>query len=160
MLTLLASAALLVGYGATSGLGELPGSIEASAYVTTRHLAVEAYGFRARKVETGQGWGVRGAAELRYRGVGAGLSYSYRDGGPWSKHYPWLRASFSRGPIRLVGEWALGGFNREKKLELRIPMRLGWVAVEPRVFVEWHLQGVGYGATVLVGVGAGKEGKE
>jgi hypothetical protein len=152
MLTLLASAAVLVGYGATSGLGECPG-FEAAAYLSSPHVAVEASGFTADKIESGRGWGVRGSAELRYRGLGAGLSYTYRDGGAWSKHYPWLRASAGYGPLRLVGEWTLGGVNQEKKLELRTTAHLGWVVVEPRVFVECHLQGVGYGVVLLTGWG-------
>lgn len=152
MLTLLASAAVLVGYGATSGMGERPG-FEAAAHLSSRYAVVEASGFTADKVESGSGWGVRGSAELRWHGVGAGLSYTYRDGGPWTKRYPWARASYSMGPVRLVGDLALGGFNRERKLELRSTARVGWVALEPRVFVEWHKQGVGYGFALLVGVG-------
>lgn len=144
----------LVGIGTTRGLGESAGANpEASLQWTARHVAIEGSWYGAAKLESGRGWGARGAAEARYRGLGAGLAYSYRDGGAWTKHYPWARVSAGSGPVRVIGEWALGGYNRERKLELRLTGRHGRLVVEPRFFVEHHLQGTGGGVALFVGVG-------
>jgi hypothetical protein len=143
----------LVGAGVTRGMGEQTGAApEAAAGLRAGALAVEATWYGSAKLESGRGWGLRGAAELRWRWLGAGASYTYRDGGDWVKHYPWARASVAAGPVRLVGEYALGGYNRERRLELRWTARSGRVVVEPRWFVTRHLQGTGVGVVVLVGL--------
>jgi hypothetical protein len=142
----------LAGYGTTSGLGERTGAPEASLSYLSRHVALEGSWYGAAKLESGAGFGVRGAAEARWQGLGAGLAYSYRDGGAWSKAAPWARVSAGAGPVRLIGEAALGGRNRERKVEARVTGRAGRFVLEPRVFVESHLQGTGWGAALLVGL--------
>jgi hypothetical protein len=109
----------LAGYGTTSGLGERTGAPEASLSYLSRHVALEGSWYGAAKLESGAGFGVRGAAEARWQGLGAGLAYSYRDGGAWSKAAPWARVSAGAGPVRLIGEAALGGRNRERKVDAR-----------------------------------------
>ncbi len=142
----------LAGYGATSGLGERAHAPEASLVSSGRSWALEGAWYGAPKLESGRGWGAHGAGELRWRGLGAGLAYSYRDGGAWTKSYPWARVSAGAGPLRVIGEAALGGYNRERKVEARFTGRAGRLVVEPRVFVLRHLQGTGWGAALFLGV--------
>jgi hypothetical protein len=52
----------------------------------------------------------------------------------------------------VIGEAALGGYNRERKLEARLTGRAGRAVVEPRIFITRHLQGTGWGAALLVGL--------
>lgn len=154
MLTLLASAALLVGGTVTNGYGESHApSPTVVALVASRHLFTEALWYGADKLESGRGWGAHAATEVRLGPLGMGAAYSYRDGGDWVKQYPWARLSMGTNAVRLVGEVALGGYNRERKLELRVRTRHGTLCLESRVFVTRHLQGVGYGVAILVGVG-------
>lgn len=147
---------ILVGYGATRGMGEQSGSPEAALTISGKHAALDASWFGADKLESGQGWGSRIAGELRWRGLGAGMSYTCRDGGEWVKHYPWARVSAGfDGKVysaRLVGDWALGGFNRERKLEARLGLR-PWrgLTLQARVFAESHLQGTGWGSAGFAG---------
>jgi hypothetical protein len=115
-----ADTVLLGGVGTTSGMGEAGPAPEAALAWQSRHLAVEGLWYGAAKLESGAGWGARGAAEARWRGLGAGLAYSYRDGGEWAKAYPWARVSAGAGPLRLIAEAALGGHNRERKVEARV----------------------------------------
>jgi hypothetical protein len=147
---------LLGGLGATRGLGELSPAPEASLCFASRRVAVEAGWYGAAKIESGAGWGARGAAEMRWRGLGVGASYAYRDGGDWVKHYPWARVSVGMGPVRLIGEVALGGVNSERRVELRWTTRRGWLAVEPRWWVTQHVQGTGFGAALLLGIAGGR----
>jgi len=144
--------AVLAGYGTTSRLGENGRAPEASVVLSGSSWAFDGAWYGAAKLESGRGWGARGAGELRWRGLGAGLAYTYRDGGAWSKFYPWARISAGAGPLRLIGEAALGGYNRERKLEARFTGRAGRVVVEPRMFVLRHLQGTGWGAALFVGL--------
>jgi len=146
---------VLAGVGRTRGMGEAGAAPEAALAWTSRRLALEGSWYGAAKVESGAGWGIQGAGEVRVGPAGIGLAYTYRDGGPWSKSYPWARASLGAGPVRLIGEWALGGYNHERRLELRVTGRHRALVVEPRVYVVRHLQGTGYGAAVLVGVARG-----
>ena len=144
----------LVGIGATAGMGEQGLAPEAALTYASRHVAIEGYWYGAAKLESGAGWGARGAAEARWRGLGAGLAYSYRDGGAWTKSYVWARASYTRGPVFVCGDWALGGYNKERKVELRITtQRLGPFVLQPRFFFTHHLQGYGFGTALMFGVG-------
>lgn len=144
---------LLAGAGVTRGLGEQAAPApEVSVRAAGRHVAVEGSYYHAAKLESGRGFGARAAVELRSHGIGAGLAYSYRDGGAWAKRYPWARMSYERGPVMLVGERALGGYNRETKLEVRLRGRAGRLVLEPRVFWERHIQGQGFGSALLVGI--------
>ena len=142
----------LAGIGTTRGMGEAGPAPEAALTYASRHVALEGSWYGAAKLESGAGWGARGAAEARWRGLGAGLAYTYRDGGAWSKSYPWARLSAGAGPLRVIGEAALGGYNRERRVEARLTGRAGRVVVEPRVFVTRHLQGTGWGAVLMVGL--------
>lgn len=144
---------LLVGVGSTHGFGERSPYFEVSGFHSSTYLMLETSWFSADKIESGKGWGARGAAELRWKALGLGAAYSYRNGGSWVKHYPWLRASLSFNPITIIGEYALGGVNHEKKLELRLGHTLHGVRMETRGFVESHLQGTGLGVIVFVGIG-------
>jgi hypothetical protein len=145
----------LVGIGATAGMGEQGLAPEAALTYASRHVAVEGYWYGAAKLESGAGWGARGAAEARWRGLGAGLAYSYRDGGAWVKQFPWARVSAGAGQVRVIGEVALGSYNRERKVEVRVTARSRRVVMEPRFFVTRHLQGVGWGAALFVGLAHG-----
>lgn len=145
----------LAGYGATRGMGERAGAPEAALRLAGRRYALEGLWYGADKVESGAGYGLRGAAELRWRGLGAGLAYTHRNGGTWTKSYPWARVSAGAGPLRLIGEAAIGGYNRERRLEARLAGRLGRLVVEPRAFIVSHLQGTGWGAGVFVGLALG-----
>jgi hypothetical protein len=156
-LTLLAAEACpdtlaLVGYGTTRGLGERSPAPEACLASSSRRAALEGSWYGAAKMESGRGWGARAATELRWRGLGAGASYTYRNGGAWTKSYPWVRVSAGTGPARLIAEAAVGGYNRERRLKARLTGRVGQLVVEPRIFVLRHLQGTGWGAAVFVGV--------
>ncbi len=143
----------LAGVGLTRGLGEQTApSPEAGLRYCGRHLLLDGAWFGAAKLESGRGWGARGAGEVRWRGLGAGLAYTYRDGGAWTKSYPWARVSAGAGPLRLIGEATLGGYNRERKLEARLTGRAGRLLIEPRVFVLRHLQGTGWGAALFLGL--------
>ena len=145
----------LGGYGTTRGLGEAGPAPEAAVTFASRRVALEGSWYGAAKLESGRGWGARGAAELRWRGLGAGMAYTYRDGGAWVKSYLWARASITRGPVMLAGDWAVGGYNRERRVEARVNGRAGAFVLQPRVFVERHLQGTGWGAAVMVGLAVG-----
>ena len=142
----------LAGVGTTSGMGEQGAAPEAALTYASRHFAAEGSWYGAAKLESGAGFGVRGAAEARWRGLGAGLAYSYRDGGAWTKSYPWARVSAGAGPLRVIGEVALGSRNRERKVEARLTSRAGRFVLEPRVFVVSHSTGTGVGAALLVGL--------
>lgn len=146
---------LLAGVGSTHGMGERGPAAEAAVVLAGRSFEAEAAWYGADKVESGTGWGAKGSAEVRWRSFGLGTSYTYRDGGEWTKSYMWARASVGAGPVRLIGEAAVGGYNRERRLELRMTGRHRALVVEPRVFVVRHLQGTGYGAALLVGVAGG-----
>ncbi len=149
----------LVGYGTTRGLGETGADPEASLSWCSRHAALEGSWYGAAKMESGAGWGARGAGELRWRGLGAGVAYSYRDGGAWTKRYPWARVSAGAGPLRLIGEAAVGGYNRERRLELRWTARARQFVLEPRFFIERHLQGTGVGVAVFAGLALGGDAR-
>ena len=151
-----AETVVLAGAGLTRGLGEQTApSPEAGLRYCGRHFSLEGGWYGAAKMESGAGWGARGAGELRWRGLGAGLAYSYRDGGAWTKQYPWARVSAGAGPLRLIGEAALGSYNRERRLELRWTARARQFVLEPRFFVERHLQGAGVGVAVFAGLALG-----
>jgi hypothetical protein len=148
--------AVLAGYGSTRGMGEQKGSPEAAITVSGQHAAVDVSWFGADKLESGRGWGTRVAGEFRWRGLGAGVSYTYRDGGSWVKHYSWARVSagveHGAYSARLVCDWALGGYNRERKIETRIGVRMrSGFTVQARTFVEAHIQGTGFGMAGLAG---------
>ena len=146
---------LLVGYGATHNLGERPG-FEVTASTSGRYFLVSSDWFTADKVETGRGWGTHLSAEARWKVVGLGFSYSYRSGGEWEKHYPWVRASLHFGPLTLTGEQSLGGWNHERKVEIRTTGHIGRrFTMQSRGFLESHLQGTAVGAAVLFGVAFG-----
>lgn len=148
-------ALVMAGLVTTSGLGESGVAPQAQVELGVGRLRVEAVWSGANKVESGAGWLARGAAEVRFGPVGIGAAYSHRDGGGWTKSYPWVRASVGSPDVRLIVERAVGGYNRETKGELRAYLRRGALVVGYGVFVQHHLQGVGYGVSVGVGIGGG-----
>lgn len=143
---------VLVGMSTTRGLGETTPAPEIRSELAAGPLYAEALWSGAHKIESGSGWLARGAVEVRLGPLGLGAAYSYRDGGTWTKSYPWARASLGNASVRLIVEHALGGYNRESKAELRSYARRGHFVVGFGAFAERHLQGTGYGANVLVGL--------
>lgn len=152
---------ILAGIGSSTGVGEQAPFPVASLSTTAKHVLAEASWYGAHKIESGAGWGARGSAELRWKAIGLGASYTHRDGGAWTKQTWWLRTSLLAGPVRLVTETALTGYNHENKVEARVTVRAGALAIEPRAFVlaykdSFQQPRLGYGLALYVGLAAGR----
>jgi hypothetical protein len=120
-------------------------------------VRVEAQWDAAHKVETGDGWSARGAADWRTGPLTLGAGYSHRHTRRWSKDVWWARAGVQSGPLWLLASVAPDSRNMEAKVEARIRLRYKRAVLEPRLWVGWHtvaeeLGGYAYGASVLVGV--------
>lgn len=109
------------------------------------------------KVETGDGWSARGAADYSTGPITLGLGYTHRHTSAWSKDVFWARAGVQSGPLWLLASIAPTSPNMEAKVEARLRLRHRHVIVEPRAWVGWHstaeeLGGYAYGVSCLVGV--------
>jgi len=156
MLTLLLSAALLGGLGSSQRMGEVSPFAVATAQAGYRAISGEILWDSADKIENGSGWSLRGAGDARIEFLTVGGAYTYRHTDGWSKDAWWLRSGIVLGPVWLIASVALGTPNEERKLEARLRLRHGWLAVEPRLWIGHHstsdqLGGPSYGADILIG---------
>ncbi len=112
----------------------------------------------ANKVETGDGWSLRGAADARFGFITLGGAYTHRETSAWSKDVWWARGGVQSGPIWLLASIAPASANMEAKVEARLRFQRGHAIVEPRLWVGRHstsaeLGGYAYGAEILAGFG-------
>lgn len=154
MLALLLSGALLAGLGTTAGMGERSPSFSVAADARTRWVGVEALAVAAPKLESGQGWLGTAAAEVHVHKATTGARYSYRDGGSWVKRTWWARVGYGGVRHRVLLERAMTGYNEETKLEYRHRAALSWAVLDVRAFVSRHLQGWGFGSSIMAGIGS------
>jgi len=162
MLTLLASVAILAGIGSSRRMGEVsPAPIVAADVWLGEAVRLEAGWDGHAKVETGNGWALRGAADWRSGNLTLGAGYTHRHTSAWSKGVWWARAGIQSGPLWLLASVAPTSANMESRLEARVRLRHGWTIVESRAWVGWHstaeqIGGYAYGLSLLVGVGGGR----
>lgn len=112
----------------------------------------------ANKVETGDGWALRGAADWRSGFLTLGAGYTRRATRAWTKDVWWARAGVSSGPLWILASIAPDSRNMEAKLEARIRVHHRWFVSEYCGFVEWHttaveLGGYAYGVSIHAGWG-------
>lgn len=157
MLPLLLSASLLAGIASSHRMGESgPGlAVSADTWLGTA-VRLEAGLDTIAKVETGDGWSARGAADYSTGPITLGLGYTHRHTSAWSKDVLWARAGVQHGAVWLLASIAPDSPNMEAKLEARIRLRHRWAVVEPRLWVGTHstveeLGGFAYGASCYVG---------
>lgn len=157
MLPLLLSGALMAGVDTSAGMGETGPSFAAAADARLSVLSVEALAVASPKLESGRGWFATGAAEIHLPGsVIAGVRYSHRDGGDWLKQTWWARLGYGGVRHRVHFERALTGYNEELKLEYRHRAFRKLAALDIRMFVSRHIQGWGFGSSVMAGIGKGE----
>lgn len=157
MTWLLLSAALLGGVGTTHRMGESGLAVVVAAQVRIRAISAEAILDTADKIETGDGYIARLAADWNGGPLTLGAGWSYRQTSAWSKRVWWARAGVRSGPVWLLASIAPDSPNMEAKAEARVSLRHRWAVVEPRAWVGWHtraeeLGGYAYGLEILVGV--------
>ena len=151
------AAALLAGVTSSHRMGEPGASLAVSADAWLgEQVRVEAGWDGLAKVETGDGWSARGAADWRTGPLTIGAGYTHRHTSAWSKDVWWARAGVQSGPLWLLASIAPDSPNMEAKVEARLRLRHRHVIVEPRAFVQWHttaeeLGGYAYGVTCLLG---------
>lgn len=157
MTALLLSAAILAGIGSSQRMGEQSpfAVVSADAWLGDA-VRLEAGWEGAAKVETGDGWALRGAADWRSGFLTLGGAYSYRHTSRWTKDAWWARAGVQSGPLWLLASIAPDSRNMEAKLEARIRLHHRWAVVEPRAWVGWHtvaeeLGGYSCGVEILLG---------
>ena len=119
-------------------------------------IRVEASWDAAHKVETGDGWSARGAADWRTGSLTLGADYTHRHTSAWSKDVWWARAGIQSGPLWLLASVAPDSRNMEAKVEARLTLRHRWAIVEPRAWVGTHstaeeLGSYAYGVDILIG---------
>ena len=152
------AAAILAGITSTHNMGEQGAglSVAADAWLG-QQVRLEAGWDGLAKVETGDGWSARGAADWSTGPLTIGAGYTHRHTSQWSKDRLFVRAGVQHGPLWLLGSIAPDSPNMEAKVEARLRLRHRWAIVEPRAFVQWHttaeeLGGYAYGVTCLVGI--------
>jgi hypothetical protein len=159
---ILASVAILAGLGSSHRMGEQSPAFAVSADAWLgESVRFEAGWDAAHKVETGDGWSVRGAADWRSGFLTLGAGYTRRQTSAWSKETGWARVGVQSGPLWLLAIVAPTSPNMESRLEARVRLRHGWTIVESRGWVGWHttaeqIGGYAYGLSLLVGVGGGR----
>jgi len=151
---LLMSGALLAGIDYTRGVGEEPKpSLALAAEARSSWLGAEALYIASPKAESGQGWIGTGAVEVYAPyALSAGARYSYRDGGAWAKDVWWARVGIGGQSARLIFERALNGYNDESKIEARFRWFWHRLVVDVRTFLLIHLQGIGAGYSLMLGL--------
>ena len=158
MLSLFLSVALLAGVTSSHRMGESGPSLAMSADTWLGSaVRLEAGLDMLAKVETGDGWSARGAADWRQGFLTLGAGYTHRHTSAWSKDVWWARAGMQSGPLWLLASVAPDSPNMEAKLEARLRLRHRWAVVEPRAWVGTHstaeeLGGYSYGVSILLGV--------
>lgn len=152
------AAALLIGLTSSERMGEQSPAllVQADAWLG-EHVRVEAQWDAAHKIETGDGWSARGAADWRTGPLTLGAGYTYRHTSAWSKDVWWARAGIQSGPLWLLASVAPDSPNREAKVEARLRGQYKHLLIEPRAWIGTHstvekLGGYAYGLEVLVGV--------
>ena len=152
------AAAVLAGLTSTHRMGEQGAalSVAADAWLGEQ-VRIEAGWDGMAKIETGDGWSARGAADWRQGFLTLGAGYTHRHTSAWSKDVWWARAGMQSGPLWLLASVAPDSPNMEAKLEARLRLRHRWAVVEPRAWVGTHstaeeLGGYSYGVSILLGV--------
>lgn len=149
--------AVLAGPASSHNLGERSPFVQVFSEYRLPCLSVEGTWLSADKVETGDGWLVNGALDYWAGPLSVGAGYTYRHTGAWSKRVWWARAGIEHKGLRLLAIVAPGSPNMEARLEARLRLSTGHLALEPRFWVGTHttaeeLGSYAYGASMLVGV--------
>jgi hypothetical protein len=96
---------------------------------------------RSAKVESGRGWLIDSSIDAGHRAF-AGLGFTERNGGAWSKHVIFARAGMAIGPGRITLRRDLTSPNRVSALDLSYRQRVGpRLTFEPCVSMLRYNQG-------------------
>jgi len=150
---------VLAGPASSHNMGESSPFVQVFSEYRHHHISAEGTWSSADKVETGDGWLLNGAVDYwpgPFQLLSVGAGYTYRHTGRWGKRVWWARAGIEYEGVRILAVVAPASPNMEARLEFRLSLQRGHVALQPRFWVGRHstsqeLGGYSYGASMLVG---------